>query len=96
MPTPPSPIRLTPAQQRALHYLASPPPAARPPLQHYSAWRLECTSDWRFIPGVSARTRTWLINHGYAEHHPSADPALYYAHRITDRGRHALQHSTQT
>lgn len=90
------PTTLTPAQQRALRHLASSPPATRPPLQNYSAWRMECTSDWRFIAGVSAKTRTWLVKHGYAERHPSTDPSLYYAHRITDRGREALRQSTPT
>ncbi|MCT7371893.1 hypothetical protein [Mycolicibacterium llatzerense] len=86
--------KLTRAQQCALRRLASPPLASRPELQHYSAWRLECSSNWRFIPGVSARTRAWLVSNGYAERHPSTDRDMYYAHRITDRGREALRQAT--
>lgn len=86
--------KLTRAQASALRHLAAPPPATRPELQHYSAWRLECSSDWRFIPGVSARTRAWLITNGYAEHHPSASRDMYFAHRITERGREVLRQAS--
>jgi len=81
---------LTPAQHAALLHLASPPSSTRPQLQSYSDWRFEQSSSWRFIPGTSARTRAWLVAHGYAEKHPSSARELYYAYRITDLGRALL------
>lgn len=81
---------LTPARRRALSHLASPPSPTRPELQSYSDWRFEQTSPWRFIPGVAATTRAWIVAHGYAEKHRSPERELHYAYRITDRGRALL------